>query len=106
MVEELREKREQIKKMLIKKAEELKILNKIAKQEKIGTEEMGRKARYEFFNKILKKENANKIATAHTKNDLAETVLMNLLRGTGLSGLKGIEPKRENKYIKKNAIRL
>lgn len=72
----------------------------MAKKEKIGTEEMGRKVRYEFFNNILKKENANKIATAHTKNDLSETVLMNLLRGTGLSGLKGIEPKREDKYIR------
>lgn len=72
----------------------------IAKKQKIGTEEMGRKIRYEFFNEILKQQNANKIATAHTKNDLAETVLMNLLRGTGLSGLKGIEPKRENKYIR------
>lgn len=72
----------------------------MAKKQKIGTEEMGRKVRYEFFNNILKKENANKIATAHTKNDLSETVLMNLLRGTGLSGLKGIEPKREDKYIR------
>ncbi len=72
----------------------------IAKKQKIGTEEMGRKVRYEFFYEILKQEKANKIATAHTKNDLAETVIMNLLRGTGLSGLKGIEPKRENKYIR------
>lgn len=72
----------------------------MAKKEKVGTEEMGRKVRYEFFNNILKKEKANRIATAHTKNDLSETVLMNLLRGTGLSGLKGIEPKRENKYIR------
>lgn len=72
----------------------------LAKKQKLGTEEMGRKVRYEFFNNILKRENANKIATAHTKNDLSETVLMNLLRGTGLSGLKGIEPKREDKYIR------
>lgn len=71
-----------------------KVLEK-ARQEKIGTEEMGRRIRYEFFNEILKKENANKIATAHTKNDLSETVLMNLLRGSGLSGLKGIEAKRD-----------
>jgi tRNA(Ile)-lysidine synthase len=50
--------------------------------------------------KAKQKQNANKIATAHTKNDLAETVLMNLLRGTGLSGLKGIEPMRDNLYIR------
>lgn len=63
---------------------------------KLSTEEMGRKVRYEFFNEILEKEEATKIATAHTKNDLAETVLMNLLRGSGVSGLKGIEVKRDN----------
>ena len=55
---------------------------------------MGRKIRYEFFKEIAKKENANKIATAHNLNDNVETVLLNLLRGTGVSGLKGIEIKR------------
>lgn len=71
-----------------------------ASEEKIGTEEMGRKVRYEFFLEIQKQVGANKIATAHTKNDLTETVIMNLLRGSGLSGLKGIEAKRENLYIR------
>lgn len=71
-------------------------VEKIAKQEKISTEEAGRKERYEFFNEILKKENANKIATAHNKNDNVETVLMNIIRGSGSSGLKGIEAKRKN----------
>lgn len=70
-------------------------VEKIAKQEKIGTEEAGRNARYEFFNEILEKTVANKIATAHTANDNAETVLMNIIRGTGTAGLKGIEAKRE-----------
>ena len=50
--------------------------------------------------KIGKKVNANKIATAHTANDNAETILMNLMRGSGTSGLKGIEAKRNNKYIR------
>jgi len=68
--------------------------------EKIGTEEAGRKARYEFFEEVLRKVEANKIATAHNANDNAETVLMNIFRGTGTSGLKGIEPIRENKYIR------
>ena len=58
---------------------------------KKGLEETGREIRYEFFDEILKKENANKIAIAHNKNDSTETVLMNLIRGTGISGLKGIE---------------
>ncbi len=70
-------------------------VEKIAKQEKIGTEEAGRKERYNFFYDILKKENANKIATAHTKNDNVETVLMNIIRGSSTSGLVGIEPIRE-----------
>ena len=69
-------------------------------QEKMGLEEMGRKVRYEFFLDIKNKIGANKIATAHTKNDSVETVIMNVLRGTGLSGLKGIEAKRENTYIR------
>lgn len=71
-----------------------------AEQEKVGTEEMGRKVRYAFFSEIQKQVGANKIATAHTKNDLVETVIMNLLRGAGLSGLKGIEPIRDNLYIR------
>ena len=72
----------------------------LAKKQKIGTEEAGRKIRYEFFDEILKQTNSNKIATAHTKNDNVETVLMNIIRGTGTSGLKGIEVIRENKYIR------
>ena len=68
-------------------------INKMAKDNKIGTEEMGRKVRYEFFNEVAKKVDANKIATAHNSNDNAETVLMNLIRGSGTSGLKGIDIK-------------
>lgn len=68
--------------------------------EKIGTEEAGRKARYDFFEKVLKDTGANKIATAHNANDNAETILMNIFRGTGISGLRGIEPIRDNKYIR------
>lgn len=80
--------------VLQKKVEDL------AKEQKIGTEEAGRNLRYEFFNEILEKTKSNKIATAHTKNDNVETVLMNIIRGSGTSGLKGIEIKRENKYIR------
>ena len=73
---------------------------KIADTQKIGTEEAGRKARYEFFKEIYSKVGANKIAIAHNKNDKIETIIMHLLRGSGLSGLKGIEPIRNNKYIR------
>ena len=73
---------------------------KIAKQLKRGTEETGRQIRYEFFNKVLEETNSNKIVTAHNNNDKVETILMNILRGSGTSGLKGIEPIRDNKYIR------
>ncbi len=59
-------------------------------------EELGRKIRYDFFDEIMKQENCTKIATAHNANDNAETVLMNIVRGTGMSGLKGIEISRKN----------
>ena len=71
-----------------------------AEQEKIGVEEAGRKERYAFFDEIAKKTNANKIAIAHNCNDNAETVLMHLLRGSGIAGLSGIKPYREGKFIR------
>ena len=75
-------------------------VEELAKESKIGTEEAGRKLRYSFFEEVAYKCKANKIATAHTANDNAETILMNIIRGTGLSGIKGIEIKRENKFIR------
>ena len=75
-------------------------VKKYANNNKQGTEEAGRTVRYEFFDEILQKEGANKIAIAHNKNDKIETIIMNVLRGSGIAGLKGIEPKRENKYIR------
>ncbi len=68
--------------------------------EKIGTEQAGRNARYCFFEEVLQKSNSNKIATAHNANDNAETVLMNIFRGSGTSGIKGIEPIRDGKFIR------
>jgi len=73
---------------------------KIANNLKRGTEETGRQIRYEFFEEVFKKTNSNKIATAHNNNDKVETILMNILRGSGSSGLKGIEPIREEKFIR------
>lgn len=75
-------------------------VRKLAEEQKIGTEEAGRNVRYDFFEEVFEKIHANKIAIAHNKNDNAETVLMNIMRGTGLSGIKGIEPVRNNKIIR------
>ena len=72
---------------------------KYANNNKIGLEEAGRKVRYEFLEQIYETKGINKIAIAHNKNDKAETVIMNIIRGSGISGLKGIEPIR-GKYIR------
>ena len=52
------------------------------------------------LNEILEKTSSNKIATAHNSNDKVETILMNILRGSGTSGLKGIEAIRDRKFIR------
>ena len=69
----------------------------MAKDKGISTEEAGRDARYEAFNEVLASLGGKgKIAVAHNRNDCAETVLFNLFRGTGLTGLSGILPVRDN----------
>lgn len=68
-------------------------VKEIAEKQKRGLEETGRKVRYDFFNEVLRKTNSNKIAIAHNCNDNVETIIMNIIRGSGLSGLKGIEAK-------------
>ena len=70
----------------------------MAHTNKIGTEEAGRLARYEFFDEVLKKTGSNKIAIAHNKNDKVETILMHTLRGSGMEGLK--DANRKVLYIK------
>ncbi len=62
----------------------------------MSTEEAGRKARYDFFNEVLNETNSTLIATAHNSNDNVETVLLNICRGSGVNGLKGILPKAFN----------
>ena len=76
-------------------------VQEIAKQQKKGEEEVGRNERYKFFDEICEKENANKIAIAHNMNDNAETMILNLIRGTGLNGLEGIQPSQyNNRFIR------
>ncbi len=70
-------------------------VRQLATEQKRSEEEMGRLVRYEAFEAVLKKTGANKIAVAHNSNDLAETMLFHLFRGSGLSGLCGIRPVRD-----------
>ncbi len=68
-------------------------IKELSKENKQGLEETGRNVRYNYFNKICVQTNSNKIAIAHNSNDNIETIIMNVIRGAGLSGLKGIEAK-------------
>ena len=76
-----------------KKSRNVKIF---AEENHYSLEEAGRKIRYEELNRTAKKNNYNKIATAHNSDDNAETVFLNLIKGAGLQGISGIPPKREN----------
>ena len=66
----------------------------------ISSEMAGREARYSFFQELFSKLDANKIAIAHNANDQCETILMRIIRGTGLEGLEGIKPVRDGRYIR------
>lgn len=59
-------------------------------------QEAARLIRYQFFDETLKVAGANKVAVGHTADDLVETVLMNIVRGSGLKGLTGIPKVRGN----------
>jgi tRNA(Ile)-lysidine synthase len=66
----------------------------IAKRTSDNLEQAARLARYAFLNDAARKFRAEIVLTAHTMDDQAETILLNLLRGSGLEGLSGIEPIR------------
>ncbi|WP_029759386.1 MULTISPECIES: tRNA lysidine(34) synthetase TilS [Fusobacterium] len=93
-------------------------VKEIAKEVGKTLEEVGREERYKFFSEIYRKVGANKIATAHNKDDQIETFLFRLIRGASLQGLEGIKIKNKNiirpiseiykkdilKYLNKNEI--
>ncbi len=75
-------------------------VEKMASEQGISTEMAGRDARYSFFEELMDKIGAQKVAVAHNQNDQAETVLMRLMRGTGIEGLVGIKPVRDEIFIR------
>ena len=72
-------------------------VKEIAKEKKISLEEAGRMARYEAFSSVAEELGANKIVLAHHQDDLAETMIHHLVRGTGISGLCSIKPASGNR---------
>ena len=72
----------------------------LAKEWKLSLETAGRRARYQFYDAVCSETEATKVALGHQQDDIAETVLMNLIRGSGTNGLKGIIPVRDMKFIR------
>lgn len=67
-----------------------------AKEKGLSSEEAGREIRYKLFDEVKEIVKGNKIAVAQNLNDNVETILMRLIRGTGLEGLKGIDAVRDD----------
>jgi tRNA(Ile)-lysidine synthase len=65
----------------------------IARRRKISIEMAARDLRYEWFEQLRQEQTAGAIAVAHHRDDSIETLLLNLIRGTGIRGLTGIKPK-------------
>jgi tRNA(Ile)-lysidine synthase len=75
-------------------------MDKQAMRKGLSPEDFYRRQRYRFFEEVAESHHAHKIALGHNLQDQAETVLLHLLRGSGLEGLKGIMPLRDGKYIR------
>ena len=66
----------------------------LAKQKGVSIEEAGREIRYKRMEEIRNRLHYDRIAVAHNRDDMAETVLFHLIRGSGLRGLAGMAPRR------------
>ena len=73
---------------------------KFSAENKMSLELAARQLRYGVFDALIKKGIVNKIALAHHQNDQVETILMNLFRGTGTSGIQGMEHERKDGFIR------
>lgn len=67
----------------------------VAKQRGIGIEQAAREVRYEFFERLMREHSIPILATAHNADDVLETLIFNLSRGSGLRGIGSIPPSRE-----------
>ena len=72
----------------------------LAKEQRLCVEEAGRNARYDFFNQVAQEKGFHRIALGHHRDDNIEQVLMNLIRGAGPGGLRGIAPVRQETFIR------
>ena len=70
-----------------------------AVEHKASLETAARELRHQWFAELIRKNATEKIATAHTMDDQAETVVMRVIRGTGARGLAGIAPAHQEKYL-------
>lgn len=68
--------------------------NRYAQENKVSIQVAARELRYQWFRNLLKEHGLRYLLTAHHRDDNVETVLMNLAKGTGIDGLKGIQPKQ------------
>ncbi len=66
--------------------------NAYAEENNVSIQVAARELRYAWFGELREKHNFSAVAVAHNKNDISETLLFNLARGTGLKGLSGIKP--------------
>src|SRR5579864_780323 len=70
-----------------------------ARRQKVSLETGARELRHTWFGQLVREAKTDKIATAHTQDDQAETILMRILRGTGTRGLAGISPWQRQKSL-------
>ncbi len=73
---------------------------KISKEKKNSLETAAREGRYGVFEALVKKDIVDKVALAHHQSDQAETILMHIFRGCGVSGARGMDPIRDKIYIR------
>ena len=80
-----------------------------SRKRKLATEEAARELRYAFFGRVIAEQEAGCVAVAHTRNDNVETIILHLIRGTGIAGLRGLQPRSVlqmgNERLRINVIR-